>query len=269
MEPLRSGYSRRMGNRLVFGDSLDGRVRTALEERPLAELWRSARPVPGGRGTARVVEIAGLSAVLKRESRGGWAGVLLPDLYLGTGPFVAEWDLAGQLFALGLYPRPVAQQFVLHGPLARIYHATEEVGGGASLGHLWHEGRLEAAALRRAGAAVAALHRGGVLHGDLNAGNLLIAPAGRVLFLDLRHSRRMSGAPSKEDREQNLARLGRSLHKLHATWGFPWPRGVWASLADGYAEGWGLREPWLDAWVNGSPGGFPLRSLLWRRTGSR
>lgn len=269
MRPHRTDYSKRMGNRLVFGDRLDDRVRKALEERPLAELWREASPVAGGRGTARVVALGGLSVVLKRESRGGWAGALLPDLYLRTGPFLAEWDLSCHLFALGLYPRPVAQQFVLHGPLARVYHATEEVEGGGSLGHLWHEGRLEASALRRAGAAVAALHRGGVLHGDLNAGNLLIAPVGRVLFLDLRHSRRTPGPPSREDREQNLTRLGRSLHKLHATWGLPWPRGVWSSLAEGYAESWGPREPWLDAWVDRSPGGFPLRSLLWRRAGSR
>ncbi len=253
----------------VFGDKVEVPVLKALEERPLDLLWREADPVPGGRGTARVAELCGLPVVVKRESRGGWAGALLPDLYLHANPFLAEWELSCHLFALGLYPRPVAQQFVTRGPFVRVYHATERVDGGASLGHLWHEGRLDGPSLRHAGAAVAALHRAGVLHGDLNAGNLLITSEGRGLFLDLRHSRTAPGHPSVEQRELNLTRLGRSLHKLHATWGFPWPRGVWASLAEGYAEGWGSREPWLEGWVDRSPAGFPLRSLLWRKADSR
>jgi tRNA A-37 threonylcarbamoyl transferase component Bud32 len=112
---------------------------------------------------------------------------------------------------------------------------------------------------------VARLHRAGVLHGDLNGGNVLVTGQGEALFLDLRHSRFGEGAPPPGRRRRNFLRLARSLHKIRKTAGLVWPEGVWSALASGYAEGWGAREPWLEGWARRCEKGFPIRSLLWRR----
>lgn len=234
-----------------------------MEKHTLDELWASADPLPGGRGTARLCLIDGSRVVIKKESRGGLARHFLPDLFLFQGPFSRERAVAGQLKELGLAPAVLDRQLVGIGPFSAVFTLVEYSEGARSLADLWKAGQLDSGALRSAGLGAGHLHKAGVLHGDLNAGNVLITPAGEALFLDLRHSKQSTRPLPAASRRQNLLRLSRSLHKLHRTLGLEWPQDVWTSLATGYAEGWDGREPWLEGWMLRCRKGFPLRRFLW------
>lgn len=76
----------------------------------------------------------------------------------------------------------------------RAWLLVEDCGEGAPL----EPGRIlaETGLLERAAEAAADLHRAGVAHGDLHAGNLLRAPDGRLLWTDLRRAR-WNGAPAR------------------------------------------------------------------------
>ena len=236
-----------------------------MDEPDLAALWKRSEPLPGGRGTARSCSFEGRKAVVKKESRGGLSRRFLPDRFLFEGPFGREWALAERLHSLGLVPRHICRAFVRSGGFFEVYVLVEHAEGARSLADLWQDSRLDAAALRSAGSGVGRLHSAGVLHGDLNGGNVLIAPEGEPLFLDLRHSILGAPPPSPARRRRNLLRLARSLHKIRATRGLAWPEGIWSALAAGYADGWGEREAWLDGWAARCERGFRFRSLLWRR----
>jgi hypothetical protein len=253
---------------LFLNEQLESTQREAIEKRGLKGLWREASPLPGGRGTARTHRLGELILVVKREARGGWGARVLPDLYLLHGPFLREWQLACRLSALGLSPQPVAQEFHGLGPLFGVYSASHSITGGTSLVELWRKGKAVPSLWREAGGAVGRLHREGVIHGDLNVGNLLVTVDEAIQFLDLRHSRFGKGTPPTRARSQNLSRLARSLHKLNATERLPLPETLWECLSEGYAEGWGEREAWLKGWEELAARGFPLRRVLWRRTDS-
>ncbi|MGC8763856.1 MAG: lipopolysaccharide kinase InaA family protein [Acidobacteriota bacterium] len=256
-----------MPGRLRLSPNLPEELARLLEARGLEPLWAKAKALPGGRGTARTLTVCGVEMVVKQEARGGLAGRLLPNLYLGSGPFDKEWALASRLCCAGLCARPVAQELVAVGPFLRVYQATEAVREAASLMQIWQAGELQEEHLFRAGRATGRLHRSGILHGDLNAGNILLPEGGKVRFLDLRHSAAFDGPPPLAGRRRNLSRLARSLHKVHHTRGLAWPSAPWERLASGYAEGWGEREGWLEEWMKEAAQGFRLRSLLWTRRG--
>jgi tRNA A-37 threonylcarbamoyl transferase component Bud32 len=234
-----------------------------LGERVLEKLWRGAEPMPGGRGSVRLCLWDGRRAVVKKERRGGFAAHFLPDLYAFRGPFLREEALADRLQAQGLTPPILGREFIRHGPLSTVYTLVEYAGGARSVTDLWIAGELHAEGVSCAGRAVGRLHKAAVLHGDLNAGNILIATSGEALFLDLRHSKQLEGPPSPSARRCNCSRLARSLHKIAWTRGLAWPPGPWKAFAEGYAEGWGEREPWLDGWTLRCVRGFPFRRLFW------
>ena len=234
-----------------------------MVEHTLVGLWTSADPLPGGRGTARLCLTENRRAVVKKESRGGLAGRFLPDLFLLHGPFSRERKVAGHLKESGLAPAILDRQFVRKGLLFAVFTLVEYSEGARSLADLWRAGRLDAGALTSAALGVGRLHRAGVLHGDLNAGNLMITPTGEALFLDLRHSRQSKRPPSASSRRRNLLRLARSLHKTRHTLDLEWPQDVWTILSTGYAEAWGEGEAWLEGWTLRCRKGFPARQLFW------
>jgi len=250
----------------ILNRALDPALEETLRSRGLSVLWASATPLHGGRGTARALTLAGWELVLKRERRGGWAGKVLPDRYLWRKPFLREWTLGCQLAGRGLAPEPVALEFTCRTPGFQVYAMSRAILPSSSLAELWRDGRMDSRVLDAAGRAVARLHREGVLHGDLNAGNILFDPDGEALFLDLRHSRVRDGGLPPRARRRNLLRLCRSLHKLHSVHGLHWPEAPGKALATGYAEGWGSTETWLEDIDLAMDRGFPWRRrLLWSR----
>ncbi len=255
-----------MTGELIFNPHSDSILRKAIQDRRLAQLWASATPMHGGRGTARALTLAGWKLVLKRERRGGWAGRAFPDRYLWRRPFLREWALGCQLAGRGLAPEPVALEFT--GPVVgfQVYALTRAILPSCSLAELWRDGRMDGPVMAAAGRAVARLHREGVFHGDLNAGNVLFDSDGEALFLDLRHSRVLDGELPPRARRRNLLRLCRSMHKLHTVHGLHWPEAPGKALATGYAEGWGSTETWLEDVVLAMDRGFPWRRrLFWSR----
>ncbi len=252
-----------MEETLILSDAWRERLERPLSESGLASRWAEASPLPGGRGTARRVRILGSSFVLKREARGGLSRLLLPDRFLRRTPFLREWADANLAAAAGLCPRPVARSYRSSGPLFVVYTLLEEATEGRSLLEFLAGGVPPP--WEAAGHGLARLHRLGLVHGDLNAGNVLAGPSGEILFLDFRHSRREGPPPSESSRRDNLNRLSRSVFK--ETWrrGLPFPKAFPKLFADGYAEGWGGREDWLRAWADkpSFPGLF--RRALWTR----
>lgn len=258
-----------MGLGLKLHPALKDDVREALQRRPLEEYWREGEPLRGGRGTARTLSVCGFPVLIKKESRGGLARRLLPDSYLLRGPFEREWAVGLHLAEMDLSPQPVAQAMVSCGPFFAVYTMTALLTHAFPLVQLWREGRLGQPVLKAVGKGVGCLHRAGVLHGDLNAGNVLVVPGPWVYFLDLRHSPRREAPPSAGEREGNFLRLSRSLHKNQILYALTWPKQIWESLAEGYGSGWGMREEWLSGWAADSLRGFPLRSLAWKRSVGR
>jgi len=252
-----------MAESLILSDAWRERLERPLSEKGLALLWDEASPLPGGRGTARLARILDWAFVLKREARGGLSRRFLPDRYARRTPFQREWADANLAAGAGLCPSPAARSYVHFGPFFTVYTLTEEVTGGRSLTDL-----LDGEApppWKAAGEALARLHRLGLVHGDLNAGNVMVGPSGGILFLDFRHSRREGPPPSAPSRRDNLDRLSRSVFK--ETWRrrLPFPRAFPGLLAEGYAQGWGSREDWLRGWADAPSVPGVLRRALWTR----
>jgi len=252
-----------MEGRLILNPSLGASLGGTLRGRGLAAIWAEGDILPGGRGTARVIPVEGIPCIVKREKRGGLGGKFLPDRFLLSAPFLRELELGLALSTVGLAPEPVAVEFSTRLPPWRVYTLSRAVIPGRTLAQMLSDGALDSVALAAAGGAVARLHREGVLHGDLNAGNILQGESGAVFFLDLRHSRRGAGEPPAGARRRNLSRLGRSLHKLSAVRRTPLPSEVFGPLAEGYGRGWGDAEGWLAGFVIAMSKGFPVRRHFW------
>lgn len=250
----------------IFNPLIDPALEKTLRSQGLARLWVGAEPLPGGRGTTRVLTLADSALVVKRERRGGWAGKVLPDRYVRRGPFLREWTLGCHLAGRGLAPEPAALEFVGQALGFEVYAMSRAVLPSRSLAELWRDGELDGPVLSAAGRAVALLHREGVLHGDLNAGNMLFTPRTGPIFLDLRHSVRLPSPLAPERRRDNLLRLCRSLQKLGTIHRLVWPEAPGEALVAGYADGWGGVEPWSEEVLSAMERRFAWhRRLFWSR----
>ena len=151
------------------------------------------------------------------------------------------------------------------------YLLTREIGGALDLEAWLHgmtmpEQPARATVLRRAGRTVRALHEAGVEHADLHPKNLLLAPDGSVVVLDLDRARQSDRPLDEDARLRNLTRLARAVEKHRL-------KGLSSSARDAlrFLEGYaGSREAgrlwWqrIDARLRPSLG---LRRLWWRLRG--
>ncbi|WP_154584838.1 lipopolysaccharide kinase InaA family protein, partial [Bordetella pertussis] len=80
--------------------------------------------------------------------------------------------------------------------------------------------------------AIAAMHRAGVWHADLNAFNILLDPGGLAWLIDF--DRGTAGGVSERGRQGNLARLRRSLVKVGGERG----QDFWQRLEPAYRAAW-------------------------------
>ncbi len=252
-----------MGAELRWEASLAGDVLDRIRSEGLSAMWKGGEGLAGGRGTARNVRVEDLPFLIKRESRGGLAARILPDRYVTRAPFDREWSVTNYLADRGLAPRILAREYIRRGLLLSVYSLFQYVPDARSLAEAVGRDGIRPEDLTVAGRGVGLLHKAGVLHADLNAGNVLLAAAGPLL-IDFRHSIRTQPAPSPSARRHNLDRLARSLHKIRIVMGLSWNVEPWEALAEGYARGWGSRDPWLPEWVSASrrpPS--RLRRLAW------
>ncbi|MCL4720982.1 MAG: 3-deoxy-D-manno-octulosonic acid kinase [Gammaproteobacteria bacterium] len=196
-----------------------------------------AAPGQGGRGATLFIGHEGRQWVLRHYYRGGAIGRLVHDRYLWLGErhtrCFREWDLLAHLVALGLpVPRPVAAAYRRRGLTYTADLLTERIPGVEPLSGRLARTAMDAAAWGRVGGCIAAFHRAGVWHADLNAHNVQISATDEVFLLDFDRGR----LRPPEDRWQqgNLARLHRSLTKISRSGAAAFGSREWNGLLAGY-----------------------------------
>lgn len=196
-----------------------------------------ATPVTsGGRAAAWFVRVGAFEGVLRHYRRGGLVAKFVQNRYLWTGfektRASVEFDLVRTLWRAGLpVPRPLGAAAWRHGLTYRAALLTERIPLTKPLAHsqdpeIW----------KRAGAAIAAMHRFGVWHADLNVFNVLFDDQSKVWLIDF--DRGQLGKLTPGQRAENLSRLLRSLKKLSQAN----HHSLWLSLIEGYQEIWFAAE---------------------------
>jgi 3-deoxy-D-manno-octulosonic acid kinase len=203
------------------------RVRGALQE------------VGGGRASVAILQTEDGRWLLRHYRRGGWIANISHDSYLWLGErrtrSFSEWRLLAELRKRGLpVPAPIAARYV-GGPLTyRADLITEFLPSCRTLADAITGRALPARDWSAAGAVIAAFHREGVHHADLNANNILLSEsaAPQVYLLDFDRGRiRERGAWEGDV----LARLKRSLEKIkRLRQDVRFGDAEWASLMEGY-----------------------------------
>ncbi len=198
--------------------------------------------LPGGRGSASIVTVAGIGAVvLRRYRRGGLIGKVLFDRYLsGSRPFRELGILVLARSRDVPVPEVVGASSVRAGLLwhrGRI--VTRLIPGSRTLpvfiGEKKDDARHVADVLKRAGAAIRLMHEAGIDHADLNMNNILVNATDDVFIIDFDKATAHSelGLPR---RIRNLRRLLRSLRKLKGM-GYSLDDDDFAMIIRGYAKG--------------------------------
>lgn len=213
-DETRGGAGEAAGGAILFDDN---RLRQPRPEWFDPAHWgRRASPVQaGGRGGAWFVDAPFGEAVLRHYLRGGMAARVSRDRYLWQGEarvrsFV-EYRLTARLLRAGLpVPRPLAACYRHEGASYRAAILLERLPDVRTFAELV-DADPAAAPWEASGRLVARFHREGLDHADLNASNILFDGAGGWLIdFDRSHLRK----PGRTWRENNLARLLRSLQKL-------------------------------------------------------
>lgn len=202
---------------LLYDAALDG-IRPTIELLEPAYYGERATPVSerGGRGSAWFIRAPFGEAVLRHYRRGGAFARLNPEHYLWLGVDQArctrEYRLLRNLHNQGLpVPAPVAAGWWRNGTVYRQALMTHRIPGALSLAQLMTQNAARTP-WEGAGHVIARFHRAGVWHADLNAHNILRDERGDIWLIDF--DRCTQGALTKNESEQNLLRLRRSLQKL-------------------------------------------------------
>jgi len=128
-------------------------------------------------------------------------------------------------------PRPAAAHYRRHGAFYTANLLTVRVPDIEPLSSRIAR-ETDAALWRTVGRGLRRFHDAGVYHADLNAYNVQLDPQGGIVLLDF--DRGAIRAPGPWQRA-NLARLGRSLHKLkRLDPALAFAPADWASLLEGY-----------------------------------
>ncbi|WP_161815651.1 3-deoxy-D-manno-octulosonic acid kinase [Steroidobacter agaridevorans] len=180
--------------------------------------------IAGGRSSIAVLNVAaaradstGIRWVLRHYRRGGLIAKLSQDSYLWTGAArtrsFAEWRLLAELRRRGLpVPAPIAALYVRGWVTYRADLITELLPGTRTLADVITGNDLSETGWRAVGKTIAAFHREGVHHADLNANNILLAGSQpEVYVLDFDRGRI---EPRGAWEQAVLARLRRSLDKI-------------------------------------------------------
>jgi 3-deoxy-D-manno-octulosonic acid kinase len=182
------------------------------------ELQAGAKTVSAGAGTAS----AGAGAtrwVLRHYRRGGLMAKLAKDSYLWNGASrtrsFAEWRLLAELRRRGLpVPAPIAAHYARSLLAYRADLITELLPDTRTLADMISGHDLPEAGWRAVGSTVAAFHREGVHHADLNANNILLGENQTDVYLLDFDRGRIEARGSWE--QVVIARLRRSLEKIKA-----------------------------------------------------
>lgn len=203
----------------------------------------NAERIAGGRNAAWRLRLPdGAAAVLRRYRRGGWLARWVSETYVDrplrplrelrvTVAARARGAAVPEVLAARVEGRVFYRGAIL---TAEIPDAQPVLDALASAADAETRRRLAA----RAGDAVATLHRAGIVHADLNCGNILLhppSPAGeRATIIDLDRAALRAGPLGRWRRRRALRRLRRSLAKLDPHGRCAGPDAV-AAFRDAYA----------------------------------
>jgi 3-deoxy-D-manno-octulosonic acid kinase len=206
------------------------------------EHWRAQgalKEVAGGRGSVCFLSTPEGSWVWRHYRRGGFVARMVADAYLWLGAArtrsFAEWRLLARLRAMSLpVPAPIAAGYWRKGLTYRADIITEELPNARTLAVAMSAAELPAEQWRNVGRTIAAFHRQGVQHADLNAHNILLCGgAGEVYLIDFDRGR----IRARGTWEQSVfARLQRSLEKISARRGAKFGSEEWGWLMDGVTQ---------------------------------
>jgi 3-deoxy-D-manno-octulosonic acid kinase len=196
--------------------------------KPAAELfdtayWRALgglQELAGGRASVAIVTAGEERWVLRHYRRGGFMARISHDSYLWLGEArtrsFAEWRLLAELRRRGLpVPAPIAARYVRGLLTYRADLITEHLPDSRTLADAITGAQLPREQWSSVGQTLAAFHREGVHHADLNAHNIMVehAVAPRVYLLDFDRGRIEPRGSWEQD---VLARLRRSLEKIRS-----------------------------------------------------
>jgi len=197
------------------------RLRKPGAEQFEVEHWRAQgalQEIAGGRASIALITAGGQRWVLRHYRRGGFMTHISRDSYLWLGAArtrsFAEWRLLAELRRRGLpVPAPIAARYVRGALTYRADLITEFLPDCRTLADAITGAQLPREHWSTIGSTIAAFHREGVHHADLNAHNIMLehAVAPRVYVLDFDRGR-IEARGSWE--EGVLARLRRSLEKI-------------------------------------------------------
>ena len=202
------------------------RLPEALEHLPgaasrsagLRTIWRWKPPWLGGKGL-----------VVRQFVHGGLLGRLWGTAFLGSRAMENELRVAARALEAGVPTcRPLALRLErAWGPLLRAHYVTEEIPDTLNLlevsrrvlegGNVPPPARFELAGA--VAAAIAAMHRAGIEHRDLNLKNVLVTPRAHppaAFVVDFKKAR-LRARVSLERGLKGLARLDRSVLKWPAS----------------------------------------------------
>ena len=198
--------------------------------------------VSGGRGTIAILRTDQQRWVLRHYRRGGWIARFSRDRYLWLGAArtrsFAEWRLLAELRRRGLpVPAPIAARYTRGALTYRADLITEFLPETRTLADSITGATLEPGQWTAIGQTIAAFHREGVQHADLNAHNILIgsgSSGATIHVLDFDRGRiRKRGAWESAV----LDRLLRSLEKVRRQRAdVRFTPADWQALLDGYAR---------------------------------
>lgn len=196
--------------------------------KPAAELfepgyWQAQgalREIAGGRASVAIITAGEERWVLRHYRRGGFIARVSRDSYLWLGEArtrsFAEWRLLAELRRRGLpVPAPIAARYVRGALTYRADLITEHLPDCRTLADAITGAQLPREQWSVIGRTIAAFHREGVHHADLNAHNIMLehAVAPRVYLLDFDRGRIEARGAWEQD---VLARLRRSLEKIRS-----------------------------------------------------
>ncbi|TNF38289.1 MAG: 3-deoxy-D-manno-octulosonic acid kinase [Gammaproteobacteria bacterium] len=201
----------------------------------------SIRRAGNGRGEAWFVTHDQQHWVLRHYLRGGMVARFNRDHYLGwrlkTTRAWKEWHLLQHMHDIGLpVPRPVAAS--VHWPFTRssgLYQAwllVEQIPDSSTLASHLIDSHLDDNIWQTIGQCLRRFHEHNIYHADLNANNILLDKNRKIYLIDFDRGAIKKHGPWKQ---QNLARLLRSLHKLqYKHEAFHFTQHNWHSLMQAY-----------------------------------
>lgn len=205
--------------------------------------WRQQNAIMGekkGRAATYFINFYHQLVVLRHYWRGGLIGKVLSDQYLYLGlantRVYKEFDLLCQLQQLGLpVAEPVAAKVTQHGLIYRGDIITKAINGAQSLLDMLKQKAIDDSCIAKIANCIAAFHKQGVYHADLNINNILFDSSGQVYLIDF--DRGVKLTPKHTKLSGNIERLKRSFDKeLNRQAQFYWQPSQWQLFLDTYKK---------------------------------